>query len=100
MKSQRCKSHSCFNAGELGSAAGLFLAPRASALFFQRQFVQERQRTESLMRAARAKWQICLLVGAQSSCELTCYVSLHPVRTNIRSLSAVVLPGLKTIQHL
>lgn len=58
--------------------------------------MRERQRTESLMRAARAKWQICLLVSAQSSCELTCYVSLHHVCTNIRRLSAIVFPGLKT----
>lgn len=97
MKSQMCQSHSCFNAGERCSAAGLFL-PHVP--LFQRQFVQERQRTESLMRAARAKWQICLLVSAQSSCELTCYVSLHHKCANIRSLSAVVLPGLKTFQQL
>lgn len=61
-----------------------------------RQFVREGQRTESLMRAARAKWQICLLVSARSSCALTCYTGLHHVRTNMQSISAIVFPGLKT----
>lgn len=33
------------------------------------------------MRATRAKWQICPLISARSSCELTCYIDLHRVCT-------------------
>lgn len=57
-------------------------------------FEWERQRTESLMRTTRAKWQICPLISARSSCELTCYIDLQRVCTY--RLSESVLPGLET----
>lgn len=61
-----------------------------------RQFVRERQRTESFMRATCAKWQICLLVSARSSCELTCYNGLRHVCTYMQTISVMIFPGLKT----
>lgn len=51
-----------------------------------RHFVWQRQRTESLMRATHAKWQICPLISAWGSCELTCYIDLHHVCTYKGSL--------------
>lgn len=46
------------------------------------------------MRATRAKWQICPLISARSSCELTCYIDLQRVCTYRGSPS--VLPALET----